>query len=85
MPFPKHKKLKSFLIFIHNKYNLNFKCLHFQSWENQNSSYKVIKVNNKIKSPSIPALAICLTNTTCNIIYCRVTHHTIIAKHKQIE
>jgi len=51
---------------------------------NQNLSYKVNQENNKIKSPSIPAPTLCLTNTTCNIVYSRVTHYTIITNHKQI-
>ena len=56
----------------------------FPKLKNQNSGYKVIKVNNEIKSPSIPVPALCLISTTCNIFCSRVTHYTIIVKHKQI-
>jgi len=36
----------------------------FPKLGNQNLSYKVNQENNKIKSSSIPALTLCLTNTT---------------------
>jgi len=29
------------------------------------------------------SLSLCIASITCNIIYSRVTNHTIIAKHKQ--
>jgi len=38
----------------------------------------------EIKISICPTPMLCLSNTTCNIIYSLVTNYTIIAKHKQI-